>query len=218
MFSGPVLRSLNDQCHTSLVHPSGHHHRISLTTVHNGHADASPPGSPVHTRRVTRAQYEYPQVAQQTPGVVRQPLQRPSTTARSSTAARCRTSQASTSRGTSCPARRERAWARSRSPPGFLHPYRLRGADAAALVPRAVHGPHTAQLRPRESVYTQSSPGPYAWYGVSTVGNAYTPAIADANVNTNAYFLLPRLLPSPAAPSLDQVRSAHGFTKRTAAV
>ena len=86
-------------------------------------------------------------------------------------------------------------------------PRRLRGADAAPLVARAVHVSRTAQLRPRESLYPQPSPGPYAWYGVSAVGNVYTPAVADGHVNTNGYFPPPSIAAPPAAPAPDAASS-----------
>jgi hypothetical protein len=57
------------------LHPRlfDHHHHYH---AQNGHPYASPPNSPVHARRPTLAQFEYPQVFQQSARMV-QPLQPP---------------------------------------------------------------------------------------------------------------------------------------------
>ena len=125
----------------------------------SGYAYASPPSSPVHVRRPSLALFEYPHAAQQqqqTAGMV-QPTPR---------------------------------HVYGYQTPGFASPF----SPAVYCVPTPPPPPSpapilTPYMGPAPLSYVsagprtpQSSPGSYAWYGVSA-GNAYTP-VADACAHT----------------------------------
>ena len=195
-------------------HLFDHQHVQHVQHVQNGYAYAAPPSSPVYARRPTLAQFEYPQALQQPAGMV-QPLQplirltspiqhrRPS----SHLANEYLPQQQQSTYTTEDPTPKTRRvygyypgfpssfspaiCAVSTPPPQSPAPYM-----APALAP-----PSYVSANP----YTpQPSPGPYAWYGVSAIGNAYTPA-PDTNANTigHGYFRPPSVAafapPTPVA-------------------
>ena len=186
----------------------------------NGYAYASPPGSPVHVRRATLAQYDYPQAVQQTPGMVVQPLQppiqlgspvqhrRPSSHLANEYFPQHQPPYAPSTGTIEDPTPKTRRVYGYY--PGF--PPSFSPAVYAVPMPPPSPAPYMAPVPPSyvpANPYTsQPSPGPYAWYGMSAVGNAYTPAVADANMHMNGYFRPPSVAalapPAPdAAPSLE---------------
>ncbi len=68
----------------------------------------------------------------------------------------------------------------------------LSSVNAGSAVAHAANGPRTALPWPCKPLHTsQSSPGAYAWYCASAIGNAHTPAPgANANTNGHRYFAL----------------------------
>ena len=194
-----------------------HQHRTQ-----NGYAYASPPGSPVHVRRATLAQYEYPQATQQTPGMVMQPLQ-PLNRHNSPVQHRRPSShlaneylpqhQPAYAQGTGTGAIEEPT--PTMRPmygyyPGFPPSYSP-AVYAVPMPPPSSPAPYMAPALPSyvpANPYTpQPSPGPYAWYGASGVGNVYTPAVTEANVNMNGYFPPPSVAAAPAALAPDAAPS-----------
>ena len=195
-----------------------HQHR-----ARNGYAYASPPGSPVHIRRATLVQYDYPQATQQTPGMVIQPLQppiqpnspvqhrRPSSHLANEYFPQHQSPYApSTGAG---PVEEPRSNARCvyGYHPGFP-PSFSPAVYAVPMPPPSSPAPYMAPVPPSyvpANPYTpQPSPGPYAWYGASAVGSAYTPAVADTNAQMNGYFRNTSVAPpAPPAPASDAVPS-----------
>ena len=180
-----------------------HPHFFDHQHVQNGYAYAGPPSSPVYTRRPTLAQFEYQQAPQQPAGMV-QPLQasirltspiqhrRPSSHLANEYLPQQQQQQQQSTYTTEEPtpkARRVYGYH-----PGFASSFSP-AICAVSTPPPQSPAPYMAPaLAPPGYVpanpYTpQPSPGPYAWYGVSTIGNAYTPA-PDANANTigHGYF------------------------------
>ena len=141
---------------------------------------------------MTLALYKYPQAVQQTPGVVMQPLQ-PPTQHNSLVQHRCPLShlaseyfprhQLPCAQGT-CTGAIEEPTPTMRPMygyhPGFPTSYSP-AVYAAPMPPPSSPAPSTAPVLPSyvpTNLYTpQSSPGLFAWYGGSAVGNVYTPAL-----------------------------------------
>jgi len=194
------------------------HHQHRAQT---GYAYASPPSSPVHVRRPTLVQIEYPQCARQTAGMVAQPLQ-PPTRFNSPVQHRRPSSHLANeyfpqhqlpyvpSTGIV-----EDPTSQTRRVYGYRPGFPSTFSPAVYAMPTPPPASPTLYMAPSLPTYVsanpytpQPSPGPYGWYGVSTVGNAYTPATPDANGNANGYFRPPSVTalapPAPAAaPPLD---------------
>jgi hypothetical protein len=188
-----------------------HHHHVQ-----NGYAYASPPSSPVYSRRSTLAQFEYQQASQQPAGMV-QPLQPPIQLASPIQHRRPSSHLANEY----LPHQQGMGTAEEPTPktqrvygyhPGF--PSSFSPAVSTPVPPSPA--PYMAPALATPSYFSanhyapQLSPGSYGWYGVSPIGNAYTPA-PDANANTNrhGYFRPPSVVAFPpptqaaAGPSLE---------------
>ena len=179
-----------------------HHH------VQNGYAYAcppsspvyaGPPSSPVYARRPTLTQFEYPHASQQPTGMV-QPLQppirltspvqhrRPSSHLANEYLPQQQQQHQGTYTTEEPTPKTRRVYGYHPGFPSSFSPAMSTPAPPSPTpyMPPALGPPSYVPSNP----YTpQQSPGPYVWYGVSAIGNAYTPPPdANANINGHGYF------------------------------